>query len=115
MCALEKLRAVCQQMPEYKPLRNKRPRGRDFYDIYAIIAKRGIDLALPENTTLCSHIFEAKKVPLSLLSKIPETREYHRPDWEKVVISATEDVFDFDFYFDFVSGEIMKLKSLWNE
>jgi predicted nucleotidyltransferase component of viral defense system len=115
MCALEKLRAICQQMPEYGPLRNKRPRGRDFYDIYAIIAKRGIDLALPENMTLCRYIFEAKKVPLSLLSQISETREYHRLDWEKVVISATEDVFDFDFYFDFVIGEIMKLKSLWDE
>lgn len=115
MCALEKLRAICQQMSEYKPLRNKRPRGRDFYDIYAIITKLGIDLALPENIVLCRYIFGAKQVPLNLIPKITETREYHRTDWENVVISAIEDVHEFDFYFDFVVGELKKLKTLWNE
>jgi Nucleotidyl transferase AbiEii toxin, Type IV TA system len=44
MIAAEKLRAICQQMPEYTFRRIKTPRARDFYDVHQIIAKHGIDL-----------------------------------------------------------------------
>jgi len=44
MIAAEKLRAICQQMPEYTVFRTKRPRARDFYDIHQIITENGIDL-----------------------------------------------------------------------
>src|SRR5258705_9122756 len=37
MIAIEKLRAICQQMPEYKISRTKTARARDFYDIYQIV------------------------------------------------------------------------------
>ena len=34
MIAIEKLRAICQQMPEYALQRRPSARARDFYDIY---------------------------------------------------------------------------------
>ena len=118
MLAIEKVRAVCQQMPEYQVLQNKRARGRDFYDIHAIISKLSVDLTSPENLALCRAIFEAKHVPLSLLSRIGDSsvREFHRLDWERVKASVVGEVpAAFDFYFDFVTREVSKLKALWEE
>src|SRR5262245_42070097 len=37
MIAMEKLRAICQQMPEYALARTPTPRARDFYDICQIV------------------------------------------------------------------------------
>lgn len=118
MLAIEKLRAICQQMPEYPVLRNKRPRGRDFYDIHAIISKLSVDLSTPESFALARAIFEAKRVPLSLLAKTGDSsvREFHRPDWERVKAAVVGKVpAEFDFYFDFVAREAKKLKALWEE
>lgn len=33
------------KMPRYEALHNKRPRGRDFYDIRTIVTRLGVDLA----------------------------------------------------------------------
>ena len=45
MIAAEKLRAICQQMPEYPQRRHPAPRPRDFYDIHAIVTVAGVWLA----------------------------------------------------------------------
>ncbi len=42
MLALEKLRAICQQMPEYPIRIAKTARARDFYDIHTIIEESEI-------------------------------------------------------------------------
>lgn len=117
MCVFEKYRSLCQQMPAYQieTGTHARPRGRDFYDIYATITRRAIDIALPENLSLCRSIFEAKHVPLRLISDIEGTREFHRADWDAVTQSVSTGIFDFDFYFDFVVDEANKLKPLWME
>jgi hypothetical protein len=118
MLAIEKIRAVCQQMPEYQVLQNKRARGRDFYDIHAIVSKLSVDLSSPENLSLTRAIFEAKRVPLSLLSRIGDSsvREFHRMDWERVRAAVVGEVpAPFDSYFDFVAREAAKLKALWDE
>jgi hypothetical protein len=117
MCVLEKLRAICQQMPEYCAGIEKHPtpRGRDFYDIYATISRRAIDLSLLENRELCRAIFDAKRVPVVLISRIGSTREFHRPDWDSVRQSVQEEAFPFDFYFDYVVAQTDKLKTLWVE
>jgi hypothetical protein len=118
MLALEKLRAICQQMAEYTVLRHKRSRGRDFYDIHAIVTRLAVDLSQSENLALCRAIFEAKYVPLALLGHIGDAtvREFHRLDWERVRTSVVGEVpAGFDFYFNFVAGEAAKLKALWEE
>lgn len=114
MCVIEKLRAICQQMPEYART-NPTPRARDFYDIYATVTRRGLDLSLPENLELVRHIFRAKRVPLSLLARIEEGREFHRPDWDAVRDTVQGQVLSFDVYFDFVLEEVSKLESVWEE
>lgn len=115
MIVIEKLRAICQQMPEYPHKGYPSARARDFYDIFRVVTKLGIDLANGDNLDLARHIFEAKRVPLSLLVKIGDHREFHRPDWPAVRDSATEAVEEFDFYFDFVLGQVARLKALWME
>ncbi len=117
MCVFEKYRSICQQMPDYQYALDKsgHPRARDFYDIYTTITSRGIDVGLPENLLLCRAIFEAKHVPLRLISEIDRAREFHRPDWDAVRQAVTSEVFDYDFYFEFVVDEARKLKSLWVE
>lgn len=114
MIAAEKIRAICQQMPGYLVLRRPgAPRARDFYDIYLLVKAAAVDLSA--HLDLVRHVFAAKVVPLNLLANVADYREFHRPDWPAVVSSAGETLEEFDFYFDFVLGEIAKLKTLWVE
>jgi len=112
MIVIEKLRAICQQMPEYTDPRLATARARDFFDIHEAIEKRSIDLTNPANLELLRLIFEAKKVPLSLLLQVGNTREFHRPDWPSVETSvAGGSVDSFDFYFNFALEQIERLKT----
>jgi hypothetical protein len=101
MIAFEKLRAICQQMPEY-PYGNHSPRARDFYDIHRIVTAHKIDLMTPPNLAIARSIFAAKEVPLALLDEISKQREFHRPDWPAVDASISGPHGTFDSYFDFV-------------
>lgn len=102
MLAIEKLRAICQQMPAYKLRSNACPRARDFYDIYCIVNERAIDLCEEENMELVRAIFDAKFVPLYLLSHIAETHDFHVVDWLAVQQSVSHRLEPFDIYFNFV-------------
>lgn len=114
MIAVEKLRAICQQMPEYA-LRQGRPRARDFYDIHLVLSQASIDLATGENLELIQSIFSAKQVPVPLLARIDSQREFHRPDWPAVEASLPAAAETFDYYFDFVVAQTSRLQALWNE
>lgn len=113
MIALEKLRALCQQMPEYGYLRHKRPRARDFYDIYCILTEGTVNLGTSANLEVARNIFAAKNVPLALLPSVAKYREFHRQDWPAVEDSVSGALQGFDFYFDFVLQEIVRLEALW--
>jgi hypothetical protein len=114
MIALEKLRAVCQQMDDYVPTgTTKRPRARDFFDIYIVVTKTGLRFDTSESRDLLKPIFAAKDVPLALLAKIPDQRNYHREDWPNVRTTVAGPLEEFDFYFDFVVRNIQPLHSLW--
>jgi Nucleotidyl transferase AbiEii toxin, Type IV TA system len=113
MIALEKFRAICQQMPEYTPNRTPSARARDFFDIHLILTITGMRIDSAENRELLGHIFSAKDVPLSLLQLIANQREFHRPDWESVRLSIKNDnLKEFDFYFDFVVDQAARLQSI---
>lgn len=120
MIVCEKLRAICQQTPEYGEIvKRKRPggaRARDFLDIFTLVQARGIDLSNRTTQDLLKEIFEAKKVPLSLLGRIKDSREFHRSDFPAVVatVKTGVEVQEFDYYFDFVLGLVDELKPLWN-
>jgi hypothetical protein len=117
MIAIEKLRAICQQMPEYPliPATMKRARAGDFYDIWAILTETGLDLGTPGNLTLTEHVFAAKDVPLELIPRIPEHRAFHRPDWPAVKNRVKGEVEEYDFYFDAVVAAAGRLHSLWEK
>ncbi len=107
MIVCEKIRAICQQMREYREIvrsSSQSARARDFYDIYLLIERYGIDLTTPGNLDLLKKIFVAKRVPLNLLAKIRETREFHREDFVavKATVGDSAGLKDFDFYFDYV-------------
>jgi hypothetical protein len=111
MIALEKLRAICQQMPEYA-FGTKTPRARDFYDIHQIVKENGIDLSTKENQSVLVAIFSAKEVSLSLLNMIGKYRDFHAPDWAAVEASISGAHEDFDYYFDFVVALASDLHAL---
>ena len=107
MIVFEKIRAICQQIPEYKKIITSfspRARARDFYDIHLIMEMHEIDPSTKENVELIQHIFEAKKVPSSFIKEIRNNKTLHLDNWQSVkdTISPYEELNDFDYYFDFV-------------
>lgn len=109
MIVIEKLRAICQQMRRYLLNPAKRGRARDFYDIHLLVTAKGIDLTTNENVRLLRDIFQAKDVPLDLLESIREEHEIHRIDWPSVRDSVSPRLGEFDYYLDFVSGEVARI------
>jgi len=120
MIVFEKVRAICQQMLEYaeivkNPTRSSR--ARDFYDIYLVLENFKIDLGSTENLDLLKCIFQAKRVPLIFIGKIPDYREYHRADFVAVrdTVKPSVKLREYDFYFDYVIEKLDVLKTLWIE
>jgi predicted nucleotidyltransferase component of viral defense system len=118
MLVVEKLRAICQQMPEYRKSVKSHPasaRARDFFDIYIIIEKFDIKLASEENIELLKRIFAAKNVPLELIGRIGKYREYHRSDFPSVrdTVKPGVTLKNFDFYFEYVVKKCKALEPLW--
>jgi predicted nucleotidyltransferase component of viral defense system len=109
MLILEKLRAICQQIPEYREKIVKShppgPRARDFFDIYTIAQTFPIDLNNDRTKMTLYAIFEVKKVPINYINQISAQREFHRTDYVslKDTVKSGVDLKDFDFYFDYVS------------
>ena len=114
MIAIEKLRAICQQLPEYKLRKKPARRARDFYDLHAIITEAKINLLSKETFELIEPIFAVKEVPIYFLTLIKSSREFHRTDWPSVVSATPKlDPPDFDFYFDFVVEIAERLHAAW--
>jgi predicted nucleotidyltransferase component of viral defense system len=113
MLAIEKLRALCQQVSDYRSIVHSftpKPRARDFYDIYNLISTFNIDLSHSENIELIKNIFSAKRVPLEYLSLLSDYKEFHRQNWESVLITVMEreGLKEYDYYFDFVLSLVPK-------
>lgn len=115
MIVCEKIRAICQQMPEYceQMGRRPRPRARDFFDIHYIAANGGFDIDERSFGALLGAIFNAKRVPLWLASRISEQREIHRDDFTSVrsTIEPSIQIRDFDFYVDDLVARLTPLQA----
>jgi predicted nucleotidyltransferase component of viral defense system len=120
MIVCEKLRAICQQMPEYAEVIKRNglgnQRARDFIDIEVLVKQFNIDLGNDRARHLVEQMFSIKRVPLALLSKIPQTRDFHAHGYLEVrdSIKPGIEVHPFDYYFDFVNEHLQKLETLWN-
>ena len=104
-------------MPEYEMYSHPAPRARDFYDIYRICEHEGVRLNTKAGMELLGQMFAAKRVPLELLLRIADHREFHKQNWPEVIISARERLTDDDYdrCFDYVLGLVAGLKLSWNE
>jgi len=107
MIVLEKIRALCQQHPEYREaVRSHAPsaRARDFFDIYIITQTFPIDFNKVTTKELLEASFASKKVPLALIRKVDSQREFHRGDYPSVrdTVKDGVDLKPFDYYFDYV-------------
>lgn len=120
MIVCEKLRAICQQMPEYGPFIHRgRPgsaRARDFVDVYYLVTMLGLDVTTDEYRTVIAEMFERKRVPLNFLGLIQNYREFHRADFAAVQATMSPDITleNFDTYFEFTLDLVARLQSLWD-
>lgn len=120
MIVCEKLRAICQQMPDYMQIikTNKaRQRARDFVDIEAIVRTFKVDLGTDRAREMVKGMFAIKRVPLSYLPRIPELKDFHGAGYDEVrgTIKAGVELKPWDYYFDFVVEQVQKLKPLWDK
>ncbi|MFH1747911.1 MAG: nucleotidyl transferase AbiEii/AbiGii toxin family protein [Planctomycetota bacterium] len=113
MVVCEKIRAICQQTPEYAQLMKKHRavRTRDFFDIHETVTRFDIDLLSTGNQELFKNMFAAKRVRLELLTSLDSQREFHRQGWDalKDTVDPRVRLDDFDFYFDYVLDLCQKL------
>lgn len=120
MIVSEKLRAICQQMPEYAEIIQRNglgnQRARDFLDIEVLVRMFDIDLTTERVRYMVEQMFAAKRVPLALLGKIGQTRDFHAQGYEAVraTMKPGVEVKPFDEYFDFVVEACRGLEPLWN-
>lgn len=120
MIVCEKLRAICQQMPEYGPIikrdRAGSARARDFVDIFVLMETLKLDLTTEKTVQILRSMFDVKKVPLAFLGKVPEVYEFHRAGFAAVEATVTPEfeLKEFRFYFDYVLALINKLKPAWD-
>ncbi|MGA0569981.1 nucleotidyl transferase AbiEii/AbiGii toxin family protein [Variovorax sp. VNK109] len=122
MIVCEKLRAICQQMPEYAPIVKRGPahasraRARDFVDIHVLVDKLRLDMTSAKAQRILTSMFEVKKVPLSFLGAIPKYRALHQADFSSVqaTVDAGFALKDFDFYFDYTLQIVDSLKPVWD-
>lgn len=113
MLIIEKLRAICQSMSEYKfnESRTKPPRTKDFYDIYQIAKSLNVKLT-PKDFDLLKHVFEIKEVPIELLVTIKENKEFHLQGVEglRETVKNPRDL-DIERCFEFVVEQIENVLS----
>ena len=120
MIVCEKLRAICQQMPDYGPFIKRERAGsarpRDFVHIFVLTDTLKLDLTADKTVHILKSMFAAKKVPLAFLGKVPEVYEFHRAGFAAVEATVTPgfDLKAFRFYFDYVLALIDKLKPAWD-
>ncbi len=118
MIVCEKLRAICQQIDEYRALvgKHKAKRARDFFDIHQICMKESFEPTHESFRETIRKVFEVKKVPLSLLAKIKGERDYHEPDFIRVkaTVDNSFNLKDFDFYFQYTLELVERLETFWD-
>lgn len=117
MIVCEKLRAVCQQIPEYSNfiMRSGRPgspRSRDFYDIHRLVEKFNLDMFTGQALDMVRQMFDMKRVPIDFLDLIPEQFYFHENDFNslKQTIAPGEKLEPFAFYFDHVVDLVQRIR-----
>lgn len=117
MIIYEKLRALCQKLPNYKYAhREINARPKDFYDIFMIIKKQPHLNFEKLDLSLLKTIFEQKEVPLEFLFKL---KDFKRELFDEGVAQLKEtfinqelDEFKADDVFNFVIKGIENIPNI---
>jgi predicted nucleotidyltransferase component of viral defense system len=98
---LEKLRAICQQHPDY-PHGKLKNRARDYFDIYQLVRKHRSEMLYDELKKLLPEVFKAKDVSLELLKKIFEPRfvTFQASHFASVEATVKGKIEPFDYYLE---------------
>lgn len=115
---LEKVRAICQQHPDYAYAGNKQ-RTRDYYDIANLIekslkeSKENTDAFYAESKKHLENVFKAKEVPLDILERIfaADFLELQEKGW--ATVEATTSSYQrqsFEYYVEVLKEFIRKIK-----
>jgi hypothetical protein len=121
MFVAEKLRAICQQMPEYNDIvvRTRPPgaRARDFVDIHVIVARYGIDFGDDGFHSVIQKTFAVKRVPVEWIGRIKNCYDQHESDFESVraTVAPNYELREFSFYFTWLCRQCELLEALWRE
>ncbi|MDM1471995.1 nucleotidyl transferase AbiEii/AbiGii toxin family protein [Myroides odoratimimus] len=119
MIILEKLRALCQSLPEYKSIvqsANTKGRARDLYDIWNITQNFNFDPSAADNIALFKNIFDAKRVPYDFIEllKNQENENLQKENWMSVldtITNSSENIQEFEFYYRYtieITEKILK-------
>ncbi len=116
LIVLEKLRAICQQHPDYKLVSSTpKDRSRDYYDIERLLLKaiseNTMDIFIDEARKHISGVFNAKEVPLVLLGKIFEKNfmDIQELGWKGLRSTVSVKVQDFEYYNETLKSFIQEL------
>jgi hypothetical protein len=108
LIAIEKLRAICQQQTDYQtivPTMKRAPRPRDFFDIHMILESQnlGNEILTKRAYQILKEVFNAKRVPLSYLHVLEDSRDFHEAGFAQLLASIPRgvDILPFGFYFDY--------------
>lgn len=109
LLAMEKLRAICQQHPDYR-FRSSKNRARDFYDIYSLCSQLDEGFIRRCRKHLPA-VFSAKEVPLSLLKSLwdEEFLSVQRSGFVQVADSTKGVVQNFDIYLEHLRYLLMQI------
>jgi len=98
LLVVEKIRAICQQHPDYA-YRSSKNRARDFYDIYELTANTD-DGFISRCSSQIEKVFRAKEVPLKILVSLWEANfiDEQRRGFDAVKDTVIGKIHDFDVY-----------------
>lgn len=101
LLVLEKLRAICQQHPQY-PYGRLKNRARDYFDIYQLVKKYRSAELFEEMRRHLPQVFSAKDVSLGLLKGIfaQEFVEFQASHFGSVEATVKGKAESFDFYLE---------------
>ncbi len=107
---LEKLRAICQQHPDYR-FRSQKNRARDFYDIHRLCQKPMSAAFLGRCHKHLPLVFGAKEVPPLLLKALWDEQflETQREGFPEVIASTTGKVHAFEVYVEFLRYLVQRI------
>lgn len=111
MLVLEKLRAICQQHPEYPYRQQTRNRARDFYDIHSLTVDTNTEFILSCRQHLRA-VFVAKEVPLWILRALWDDDTFideFRLGFDQVQATVRGRLDGFDVYLEHVRFLILDI------